>query len=228
MPLDLTTTRKRFPSIDHAQYPFFENAGGSQALGTVIDSMTDYLTKTNTQILAYHPASDVSTNIFTSGAEAAARFIGTSPDNVVVGPSTTQLLANLSIALDPPEGAELVLSMIDHEANLAPWVRLVERRNLTIHWWKPADLEHPVMTAESLEGLVNERTWLVAVTHCSNILGVINPIANVVKTVKEKTGGRGMVCVDGVAMTAHRRIDVEALGVDFYVWSWYKVGSCQP
>lgn len=218
---DITTTaRNSFPSLVTAPSPFFENAGGSQTLGTVITAIHAYLLTTNVQVLASNPVSDISTDLVNAGTRAAAAFISTVPENIVIGASTTQLLANLSSALSFPAGSEIIISKVDHEANIAPWVRMAKRQGLVVKWWNPADLKRPAMTAEGLRPLLSDKTRLVAVTHCSNVLGVINPIREIADLVHTIPGA--MLCVDGVAMTAHRKIDVEALGVDFYVWSWYK------
>lgn len=148
----------------------------------------------------------------------------------VLGSSTTQLLRNLASALEFGEGDELIISMVDHEANIAAWVDLAERQRLVIRWWKPespADAgsrANPKLTPENLQGLLSAKTALVALTHASNILGTIHDvkaIADMVHTCNPKA----LVCVDGVAYAPHREIDVKELGVDFYAFSWYKVSS---
>ncbi|KAL9600401.1 MAG: hypothetical protein Q9179_003229 [Wetmoreana sp. 5 TL-2023] len=156
---------------------------------------------------------------------------------IVIGPSTTQLFSNLaqSLALSFPndDDAEIICSAIDHEANIASWVRLAKLRNFRLKWWTPpppassstttdpgaAPLK---LTAENLRPLLSAKTKLVTCTHTSNILGTIHDIKAIADEVHAVAPG-AMLCVDGVAFAPHREVDVKALGVDFYSFSWYKV-----
>jgi selenocysteine lyase/cysteine desulfurase len=170
-------------------------------------------------------------------------LVRTSTDKkLVMGSSTTQLFRNLSFALSFPAGSELVvtrlflfalpkkdtnflqLSGIDHEACIAPWVALAERQNLTIKWWLPKTKENPKLEATDLKDLLSEKTVLVTCTHASNILGTIHDIKAIAEAVHTVPGA--FLCVDAVAYAPHRQVDVTALGVDFYAFSWYKV--CIP
>jgi selenocysteine lyase/cysteine desulfurase len=141
----------------------------------------------------------------------------------VIGPSTTQLLRNLSNAINWSPGDELILSKFDHETNIDPWTFIAERLGLRVKWWTSEPTNTPRMDLEELKTLLSPRTRLVACTHASNLLGTINDvkaIAEVVHSVK-----RALFVVDGVAYAPHRRIDVKELGVDFYAFSWYKVST---
>ncbi|KAF4624652.1 hypothetical protein G7Y89_g13518 [Cudoniella acicularis] len=190
---EITSACERFPALKQTQV-FFDNAGGSQTLGTVIDS---------------------------AGYEAAAKYINASPDNIVLGSSTTQLFRNLSYALSFPAGSELILSSIDHEANIASWVDLASRLDLKIKWWTPKTKENPKLLASDLPELLSPKTVLVTCTHASNILGTIHDIKAIAEAVHTIPGA--LLCVDAVAYAPHRPIDVKNLGVDFYAFSWYKV-----
>jgi len=139
----------------------------------------------------------------------------------VLGGSTTQLFRNLSFALEFPPGSELIVSRIDHEANIASWVWLAARQNLTLKWWIPKTKENPRLLASDLNDLLTEKTVLVTCTHASNILGTIHDIKAIAQAVRTIPGA--LLCVDAVAYAPHRQIDVKALGVDFYAFSWYKV-----
>lgn len=143
----------------------------------------------------------------------------------VLGSATTQLFRNLSYALEFPEGSELILSSIDHEANIASWVDLAKRQNLVIKWWTPKTKENPKLLASDLPELLSSKTVLVTCTHASNILGTIHDIKAIADAVHTVPGA--LLCVDAVAYAPHRQIDVKALGVDFYAFSWYKVRSTQ-
>jgi cysteine desulfurase family protein (TIGR01976 family) len=211
--------RDKFPALQQDQV-FFDNAGGSQTLGTVIDSIKDYLSSTNVQLGASYDVGQKSTSAYRAGYQAAAKYINADPDEIVFGPSTTQLLRNLSYALKFRPGDEIVVSRIDHEANIAPWVDLAERQNLVLKWWKPTSGPNPKLTVETLTPLIDEKTKLVTCTHTSNILGTITDV-RAIADVAHSVGA--LLCVDGVAYAPHRRIDVKAFGVDFYCFSWYKV-----
>lgn len=127
------------------------------------------------------------------------------------------------------EGDELVISSVDHESNVASWVDLAERQKLVIRWWKPESTvdsgakANPKLTPENLLGLLSTKTRLVTLTHASNILGTIHDVKAITDTVHTHSPD-ALVCVDGVAYAPHRKIDVKELGVDFYAFSWYKVG----
>jgi selenocysteine lyase/cysteine desulfurase len=118
-------------------------------------------------------------------------------------------------------GDELIVSGIDHEANVASWVSISERLCLTLKWWLPKDKQNPKLQPEDLKELISDRTRLVTCTHASNILGTIHDIKAIAKVVHAIPGAQ--LCVDAVAYAPHRRIDVIDLGADFYAFSWYKV-----
>lgn len=139
----------------------------------------------------------------------------------MIGSSTTQLFRNLSFALDFKAGDELVISSVDHEANIAPWTDIADRLGLTVKWWTPKPSKNPKLLAEDLKQLMTEKTKLVTCTHASNILGTIHDIKVIAKAVHETPGA--MICVDAVAYAPHRQIDVKDLDIDFYCFSWYKV-----
>lgn len=222
-PFDVAAIRAQFPALAQKQV-FMDNAGGSQVLQSVVTAISDYLAHTNVQLGASYPVSQVSTTKFEEGHAAGAKYINASPKEVVFGPSTTQLFRNLSIALKIEPGSEIVLSNLDHEANLAPWVQLAEWKGLTVKWWIPTkDTDsNPRLVPEDLKKLLTDKTRLVCCTHTSNILGTITDIASLSKAIHE-TNPNTLFCVDAVAYAPHAAIDVKALGVDFYSFSWYKV-----
>ncbi|KAF2136101.1 uncharacterized protein K452DRAFT_292683 [Aplosporella prunicola CBS 121167] len=217
---DIAAVRKKFPALDQEQV-YFDNAGGSQTLGDVITSISNYLSNRNVQLGASYKVGRESTEYYTTGCNAGAKYINAEPDEVVIGPSTTQLFRNLSQAIKFSPGDELVVSKFDHEANIASWVSIAERQNLTLKWWTSAPTTNPKLDPESLKGLLSPRTKLVTCTQASNILGTIHDIKAIAQVVHSIPGA--MLCVDSVAYAPHRRIDVKDLGVDFLSFSWYKV-----
>ena len=217
----------------------------------VTNSIRDYLEETNVQLGASYDVAKQSTESYDKGLQAAAGFMNAYVDeigassyyctvrgnptkllrsianvhfmNPVIGPSTTQLFSNLSLILNLPPDSELVISSLDHEANINSWVRLAKMQNLTIKWWKPESTapNDLLLTPKNLRPLLSEKTKLVACTHTSNVLGTIHDIRGIADEVHKVPGAR--LCVDGVALAPHREVDVKALGVDFYAFSWYKV-----
>ncbi len=219
--LDITAVREHFPALNQSQV-FMDNAGGSQVLASVIEAIRTYLSTTNVQLGATYPVATKSTDAYNKGVEVGSKYINASPSEVVFGPSTTQLFRNLSISLKIEPGSEIILSSCDHEANLAPWVQLAEWKGLTVKWWIPSNSKtNPVLSPSDLKKLLTPKTRLVCCTHTSNILGSITDVAAIAETVHTIPGA--MLCVDAVAYAPHRAIDVKALGVDFYSFSWYKV-----
>ena len=152
-----------------------------------------------------------------------AKYINADPSEVVLGPSTTQLFRNVSISLYDyiTQDSEIIVSMLDHEANIASWIQLSKDRGCTLKWYEPTDKRNPQIEPEVLRKLMSSKTKLVAFTHTSNILGTINDVKAIAKTVHEVPGA--LLCVDAVAYAPHRAIDVRGWGVDFYSFSWYKV-----
>ncbi|KAI4731374.1 PLP-dependent transferase [Aureobasidium sp. EXF-10728] len=219
---DVTALRKHFPALDKKQV-YFDNAGGSQVIKEVIDSVSEYLSGTNVQLGASYPIAQKSTNLFAAGKDAVAKYINATPDEVVLGPSTTQLFRNLSLALYEhlTPGSEIILSKLDHEANIASWLQMAEWRSLTVKWWDAPDKQNPKLETSVLKTLLSDKTKLVCCTHTSNILGTISDIKQIAKTVHTVPGA--LLCVDAVAYAPHRQVDMRELDVDFYCFSWYKV-----
>lgn len=142
------------------------------------------------------------------------------PSEVILGPSTTQLLHNLShsmVRIFQP-GDEVIVTDCDHEANIGPW-RKMERYGIRIKEWKINKGSLRLELAD-LEQLLTEKTRLVAYTHTSNILGTINPVREIADLAHS---GGAWVCIDGVAYAPHRLVDVKQTGADFYAFSFYKV-----
>lgn len=219
-PLDLSFVRAQFPSLADG-FAFLDNAGGSQTLGRVIDRIADYLRTTNVQMGASYAVSERAGARMQEAQQRMAAFVNASrPDEVVMGPTSTQLVQVLArgMAHQFAPGDEVVVTRADHESNIGAWVGL-EAVGAVPRFWE----FDPVTRRLELDGLdrvMSPRTKLVAFTHASNIFGTIHPVAEITRFVHER-GAK--VCVDGVAYAPHRLVDVEALDVDFYVLSLYKV-----
>jgi selenocysteine lyase/cysteine desulfurase len=173
------------------------------------------------QLGATYSTGKKSTDLYNKGITAGAAYVNAGPDEVVFGSSTTQLFRNLSIALDFPRDSEIIVSQLDHEANIASWVQLAEWKGFALRWWTATSPTNPILDPTELQKLLSPRTRLVTCTHTSNILGTISDIKAIARMVHEVPDA--LLCVDGVAYVPHRPLDMKDLGVDFYSFSWYKV-----
>lgn len=218
--LDIDYVRSQFPALSSG-YAYLDNAGGSAVLKPVADRITDYLLNSAVQLGASYSESVEAGARVMAARESVAQLINARfPEECVMGGSTTHLLQILCRAIAPSiqPGDEIVVTNCDHEANIGPWVRLCEERGATIRVWEvsPGSLELELI---DLDGLLSDKTRYVAMTHASNILGSVNPVAEVAQKV-HAVGGK--LCVDAVAYAPHRLVDVQASGADYYVFSFYK------
>jgi cysteine desulfurase family protein (TIGR01976 family) len=220
-PFDAGFARKQFPeTCFNDGWAFFENAGGSYVPEAVVRRMTDYMRESQVQPLAPYPKSQLAAQRMALGHTRMAEMIGSAPENVVIGPSTSMNVYVLAQALRPlwKAGDEVIVAVANHEANSSPWRRLTEFGLIIKEW--PVHPDTGALATEVLADLLTERTKLVAFPHVSNITGDINDVAAITKQVHD---AGAMVCVDGVAYAPHRAIDVAAWDVDFYLFSFYKV-----
>lgn len=127
---------------------------------------------------------------------------------------------NLASALQFKDGDEIILSKMEHETNVKPWLFMAERLNLTVKWWESSKEDGLQLTPQNLKPLLSPKVRFVACTHVSNILGTIHDVKAIADAVHEVGA---LFCVDGVSYAPHRKIDVKQFGVDFYAFSWYKV-----
>ncbi len=223
-PLDLAFLRAQFPAFAHpetGQWVMSENAGGSYAAKPVIDQLHHFMVATKVQPYWSFAASaeaganmDRSTALWTSALNAE-------PEEVMFGPSTsinTYVLAN-ALRAELKLGDEIIVTNQDHEANSGAWRRLADGNSGIVVREFSVDRETGRLDIAKLKGLLNARTKLVFITHCSNIVGEIHDIAAITRDV-HAAGAR--IGVDGVSCAPHLLPDVKALGVDFYYFSLYK------
>lgn len=218
--MDNAYARSQFPALQTTNLIYADNAGGSQVLAPVIQYISDYYTKTNAQLGGLYEVSKTSSQAVQSGLESGSEFINAEPNEVAFGSSTTQLFTNLSLAMKVSKGEEIIVSEMDHEANIAPWLRLAEIKQLKVIPWKVRK-DTQQLDLDELNSLLSEKTRFVTVTHSSNMLGTVNPVKQIAAIVHKQS--KAQIIVDGVAFAPHRRVDVKDLGVDFYCFSWYKV-----
>lgn len=223
MSLDLEFARSQFPALSDETdaWVYLDNAGGSQVLGTVADRVREYLLTSSVQLGASYGVSTLAAERLYAGQSAIAELINAArPEEIVFGPSSTVMIQTLAraIARKLSPGDEVVVSMIDHEANIGPWLALQANGILLRPW----HLNRETMTLEvdDLEPLMTTRTRLVVCTQTSNIFGQLIPVAPIAACAR-RHGAE--VCIDGVAYAPHRLVDVRGWDVDYYVFSLYKV-----
>lgn len=220
--LNMNFVRSQFPAFAEpglAGQAYFDNAGGSFACAAVIDHLDRFYRRTKLQPYGPHPASRRAGEAMDATYAQLARYLGIQQEELHLGPSTSQntyvLAQAFANVLQP--GDEIVVTNQDHEANSGVWLRLA-RQGLVIREW-PVDPATGELHLQQLEPLLNSRTRVVAFTHCSNILGQINPVADI--CVRVHAAG-AVAVVDGVSYAGHGLPDVAATGADIYLFSLYK------
>ena len=219
-PLDLPRIRDEFPALAGTSV-FLDNAGGSQVLRRVADRVRDYLLTSSVQLGASYAVSELAASRVLEARRSVALLVNAWHDEeVVIGAATTALMFQVTRAIAPGirPGDEIIVTDSDHEANIGCWLRLQEQ-GAVVRFWR-VDPVSADLHLDDLDALLGPQTRWVAMTHASNILGTINPVAEVARRV-HAAGAR--LCVDGVAYAPHRLVDVRASGADLYVFSFYKV-----
>ena len=218
--LNLPAIRAEFPALS-SDCVYLDNAGGSQVLRRVADRIHDYLITTSVQLGASYAQSQRASERVLSARRAVAEMINAAhEDEVVMGPATTALVSLLTQALLPgiAPGDEIIVTNTDHEANIGGWMRLKQAGAVVRIW--DVNRDSLMLELDDLDRILSARTRWVAMTHASNVLGSVNPVAEVARRVH---AGGGRLCVDGVAYAPHRLVDVQSSGADIYVFSFYKV-----
>ncbi|MEM6702514.1 MAG: aminotransferase class V-fold PLP-dependent enzyme [Acidobacteriota bacterium] len=220
--LDLPFIRSQFPAFSEPSlegWAFFENAGGSYPCRQTIERLEGFYTRHKLQPYYGFPASQAAGAAMDEAYDRLARYLNLEVEEVHFGPSTSQNTYVLAEALAGlfETGSEIVVSDQDHEANAGVWRRLADRGFIVREWQLDPETGHldPAQLAE----LLNEKTAMVAFPHCSNVVGEVNPVAEV--TGMARSVGAISV-VDGVAYAPHGLPDVAALGADVYLFSLYK------
>lgn len=223
--LDLDWVRGHFAALD-SEWALMDNAGGSAPLTAVAQRITEYLQHWPVQLGAsYAPSREAcerqaEARRALAGLFASAGGTAPSPDRVAIGPSTTALLARLARSLAPTfaPGDEIIVTDVDHEANIGPWLRL-QAHGLRIRWWR-IRADSMQLELDDLDALLSPRTRLLCFTHASNVLGSAMDIAPVVARARACDA---RTCVDGVAFAPHRGLAPGQWDVDWYACSLYKV-----
>ncbi len=229
MSYDVAALRARFPALA-AGYAHFDGPGGSQVPLEVAQAVAATLTAPIANRGRLTPAERFSDDVVVAARRAMADLLGADSRGVVFGRSMTSLTVDLAhtLAASWGPGDEVVVTRLDHDANVRPWVLAAQRAGATVRWvdFDPATTE---LGVDDVAAVLSERTRVVAVTGASNLVGTRPPIAAIAAAVHAAGGGRSaggferaLCVVDGVHLTAHAAVDVAALGADVFLCSPYK------
>ncbi|MCD5349641.1 SufS family cysteine desulfurase [Kineosporia mesophila] len=234
-PLDhdeVEAIRADFPILhrtvgDGAQLVYLDSGATSQRPRQVLQAEYDFATTSYSAVhRGAHTLASEATDAFEAARETVARFVGVPTDGVVWTRNATEGLNVLAAALTDPEagqytlkpGDEVLVTEMEHHANLVPWQRAAARSGATLRWIPLTDAGR--LDLATVDGLINERTKVVAFAHASNVLGTINPVAELVA--KAKAVG-ALTILDACQSVPHLPVDLGALGVDAAVFSGHKM-----
>jgi cysteine desulfurase family protein (TIGR01976 family) len=219
MTLDVTAVRAAYPALSDG-YAYLDGAAGTQVPASVIDAISSAYRSGLGNAGGVFPASIRSATVTEQCRQAVADLTGGVAGGVILGPNMTTLTYRLAGTLAQAwgPGDEVVVSRLDHDANVRPWVQAAARAGAAVRW---AEVELPAgeLPVGQYDSLLSERTVLVAVTAASNVLGTRPDVAEIIA--KARAVG-ALSYVDGVHATPHGPTDVAALGADFYATSAYK------
>jgi cysteine desulfurase family protein (TIGR01976 family) len=221
---DVQAVRQQFPALserfDGKPAVFFDNPGGTQVHESVIRAMTDYMTRRNANTHGVFATSRRSDIVIDDARQAAADLLGATPAEVVFGNNMTSLTFALgrSLAAEFGPDDEIVVTRLDHDANVAPWMMLAEDTGAQVRW-ADVDIETCTLDMDHVQSLINERTRLVAVGYASNAVGTINDVKTIIGWA-QAVGAYSYI--DAVQYAPHGLIDVKALDCDFLACSAYK------
>ena len=219
--------RSMFPALSRKVYGkdlvYLDNAATSQRVQTVLDEWNRISAESNANIhRAVHRLADEATQAYESARDAVKDFLNASGREEIVFTSGTTAAVNLAAFCYGEafvrEGDEVVVTEAEHHSNIVPWQLMCKRKGAVLKVLPVDDYGH--LKVEMLDEILTEKTRIMAVTHISNVLGIINPVKEII----EKCHSKGVpVLVDGAQGAVHCRVDVQDLDCDFYVFSGHKL-----
>lgn len=224
-PFDPSPFRARFPALartlDGRPCVFADAPGGTQVPAAVIEAMGAYLRTSNANAHGAFVTSTETDRLIEEAHRAGADLLGCDADEVVFGPNATTLLFGVSRSIARTLGPddEIVVTRLDHDANIRPWLMAAEDTGATVRWVDVRDHDVTIDRA-SFQHALTDRTKVVAFTLASNAVGTVTPASELARTAHD--AGALVVC-DGVHIAQHRLIDVRAIGADVVVCSPYKI-----
>ena len=225
--MDIQHIRNMFPSLSRKVYGkdlvYFDNAATSQRVQTVLDVWNRISSESNANIhRAVHRLSDEATQAYEGARDAVKEFLNAAGREEIIFTSGTTAAVNLVAFCYGEafvgEGDEVIVTEAEHHSNIVPWQMMCKRKGAVLKVLPVDDSGH--LMIEKLEELICERTKIMAVTHISNVLGLINPVKEII----DKCHSRGVpVLVDGAQGAVHCKVDVQEMDCDFYVFSGHKL-----
>ena len=227
MEMVVNEIREMFPALSRKVYGkdlvYFDNAATSQRTQSVIDEWNRISAESNANIhRAVHRLADEATQAYETARDAVKDFLNASAREEIVFTSGTTAAINLVAFCFGEafvgEGDEVIVTEAEHHSNIVPWQMMCQRKGAVLKVLPVDDSGH--LMVEKLDELITARTKIMAVTHISNVLGIINPVKDII----EKCHSKGVaVLVDGAQGAVHCRVDVQDLDCDFYVFSGHKL-----
>lgn len=199
---------------------YLDGPGGSQVVKTAIEAMVSYMSNGGANLHGQFPSSRETEDHIAQARSIVADLVGAQPDEVAFGQNSTSLAFSISRALSKQwkKEDEIVVTDIDHRANVDPWLTAAQDKHLTVRWLK-VDTETLALDLTDIEQAINEKTKLVAVTLASNAVGTITDIQKIAKRAKEVGA---ILAVDAVHAVPHFAIDRNVIGADIILCSAYK------
>ena len=225
--MDIQQIRNMFPSLSRKVYGknlvYFDNAATSQRVQTVLDEWNRISSESNANIhRAVHRLADEATQAYEGARDAVKEYLNAAGREEIIFTSGTTAAVNLVAfcygEVFVKEGDEVIVTEAEHHSNIVPWQMMCRRKGAVLKVLPVDDSGH--LMIEKLEELITERTKIMAVTHISNVLGLINPVKEII----EKCHSMGVpVLVDGAQGAVHCKVDVQEMDCDFYVFSGHKL-----
>src|SRR6202041_332723 len=222
--LDLTSIRSQFPSLAQTVngHPaaFLDGPGGTQVPQRVIDAISNYLRRDNANTGGAYATSRNTDAMLAEARASMADFLNCGADEVAFGPNMTTLTFAISRAIgrNLKPGDEILVTRLDHDANVSPWLQVAEDRGIAVRWAEIHE-EDCTLDMADLASKINSRTKLVAAGYASNAVGTINPVKEIVRLAH---AAGALAYIDAVHYSPHGLIDIAALDCDFLVCSTYK------
>ena len=224
-PLDVAAARGHFPALTRAVAGqpalYLDGPGGSQVPKTVIEAVAGYLERSNANLGGPFVTSEESVAVVEDARLAAADLTGARPEEIAFGPNMTTLnfLLAHAVARTLQPGDEIVVTQLDHDANVSPWLRIATDHELTVHTLPLRTADGTIDLAVLEEHLASDRVRVVAFTLASNALGTVTDARRIADLAH---GAGALAWADGVHYAPHRRLDRDALGLDVLLCSPYK------
>ncbi|MEV0054283.1 cysteine desulfurase [Saccharopolyspora shandongensis] len=236
-PLDVAAIRADFPILgrtirDGQRLVYLDSGATSQRPRQVLDAERSFLEHSNAAVhRGAHQLAEEATDAYESARERIARFVGVDADEVVFAKNATEGVNLVAYAMSNAAtsgaeaerfrlgpGDEVVVTEMEHHANLVPWQQLCERTGATLRWFGVTDEGR--LDLSDVDGVITERTKVVAFAHQSNVLGTVNPTEQIVSRAHQVGA---LVVLDACQSVPHKPVDFKALGVDFAVFSGHKM-----